>query len=487
MKNEDMKIRKRGAGMTMRVLGTAMLVLHTLLLGACSDWLDVSPDTEKKKSEMLSKTSGFRNVLTGAYIRMKSTDLYGQELVCGVPEDLAQHWNQSANSQGYYLNRYDYQAQAVESALSAIYNNLYKVVADVNGLLGDVDNGVLDEQNYNIIKGEALGLRAFCHFDLLRLFGPMPTDSIGSDAMLPYVTEVSIRPNPFLSYDAFTRQLLSDLQAAEDCLKQSDPILTTSIADLNTASKLSDNYFGYRQTRMNYYAVCALKARVLLWLGDKEEASRYARLVIDAKSPDGNSTYRLGTLNDVSTGDKTLSSEHIFDLKVDNLATTLGTGTAYQKTRTNLESQLFASGTTDIRFVNMWDNVFDSYYYEYHNYFVKYVQSSSMPTLSQNVIPLIRLYEMYLILMECGTLDEANALYTEMSAARNTMAEKVNTETQLKTLLAKEYNREFYGEGQAFYAYKRMGTLRIYFSTIKGTPEVYVAPLPTQEAVYKNE
>lgn len=458
----------------------------TLLLNGCSDWLDVSPDTEKKKSEMFSKPTGFRNVLTGAYIRMKSTDLYGQELVCGLPEDLALHWNTTTNSQGYYLNRYDYQASVVENALTAIYNNLFKVVADVNGLLGSIDNGVLGEQDYNLIKGEALGLRAFCHFDVLRLFGPMPTDTVDQKPILPYVTEVSIRPNAFISYADYTQLLLQDLQQAEDCLKQADPILTTSIADLNTASKLADNYYGYRQTRMNYYAVCALKARVLLWIGDKEEAARYAQLVIDAKSADGNRTFRLGTLNDVSTGDRTLSAEHIFDLKVDNLATTLGTGTAYQKNRTNLENQLYASGTTDIRFVNMWDNVFDSYYYEYHNYFVKYVQTSSMPTLSQNVIPLIRLYEMYLIVMECGTLEEANVLYKVMSEARNTMTEKVNTETQRNTLLAKEYNREFYGEGQAFYAYKRMGTLRIYFSTTKGTPEVYVVPLPQQEAVYMN-
>lgn len=27
---------------------------------------------------------------------------------------------------------------------------------------------------YKLIKGEALGLRAFCHLDLLRLYGPIP-------------------------------------------------------------------------------------------------------------------------------------------------------------------------------------------------------------------------------------------------------------------------------------------------------------------------
>ena len=152
--------------------GTAWLLSALLMLTSCNDWLDVSPSEQKKKSEMFSKAEGFRNVLTGAYIRMKSNSLYGQEMVCGTVENLAQHWNYSSNTIGSYLNTYNYRATVVENAMTAIYNNLFKVVADVNGLLGDIDNGTLGDDDYNLIKGEALALRAFCHFDVLRLFGP---------------------------------------------------------------------------------------------------------------------------------------------------------------------------------------------------------------------------------------------------------------------------------------------------------------------------
>lgn len=38
---------------------------------------------------------------------------------------------------------------------------------------------------------------------------------------------------------------------------------------------------------MNYYAVCALKARVYLWIGNKAKALEYAKLVIDAATPEG--------------------------------------------------------------------------------------------------------------------------------------------------------------------------------------------------------
>ena len=248
--------------------GILLLVFSPLLLSSCEDWLDVSPSEQKKKSEMFSKAEGFRNVLTGAYIRMKSNSLYGQEMVCGSIENLAQHWNYSSNTIGSYLNTYNYRATVVEDAMAAVYNNLFKVVADVNGLLGDIDNGTLGENDYNLIKGEALALRAFCHFDILRLFGPMPTNP-GSDRILPYVKEVINRPNTFLNYEQFTRELFNDIDEAEACLKKVDPILNNSIATLNTPSQLTDNFYGYRQMRMNYYAVCALKARVALWTGNK--------------------------------------------------------------------------------------------------------------------------------------------------------------------------------------------------------------------------
>ena len=45
----------------------AMISLNT----SCDSYLDVLPSTEKEKTDMLSKSDGYRSVLTGAYIRMK--------------------------------------------------------------------------------------------------------------------------------------------------------------------------------------------------------------------------------------------------------------------------------------------------------------------------------------------------------------------------------------------------------------------------------
>ena len=53
--------------------------------------------------------------------------------------------------------------------IDQVYTDFYNTIVNINNLLDFVDNGVLSEDMYNLIKGEALGLRAFCHLELLRI------------------------------------------------------------------------------------------------------------------------------------------------------------------------------------------------------------------------------------------------------------------------------------------------------------------------------
>ena len=47
------------------------------IFSACNDWLDVNPRTQVRKDVLLETQKGFRDVLTGAYIRLKNGNLYG--------------------------------------------------------------------------------------------------------------------------------------------------------------------------------------------------------------------------------------------------------------------------------------------------------------------------------------------------------------------------------------------------------------------------
>ena len=452
---------------------------------ACNDWLEVAPQAEKEEAEMFEKEVGFRNVLIGAYIRMKSNNLYGEDLTYGSIEMLAQHWT-NTDDLGKYLKAYNYEQSVVETKINSFYGNLYKVIADVNGLLNNIDarKEMFEGNNFEIIKGEALAIRAFCHFDVLRLFGPIPTN-LPEGTILPYVTTVSIVPNRLVSYNDFTTKLLADLDEAERCLEGNDPILTASIKELSTFELAQDdNCLCDLQMRMNYYAVCALKARVQLWLGNKNEALKYAQKVIDAKDPNGNVMFRLGSATDCANGDLIFSSEHIFNLNVYNLSDFKISAANTFYTNSTALKYFWASETTDIRRGKMWKEVYDNYWWTYYYYMTKYTQATNMPVWAKNSIPLFRLAEMYLIAMECGSIQNANDLYKEVCIARDITPVTFGSTEELSETLILEYNREFYGEGQAFYAYKRLGRSKIFGTSTVGSALIYVLPLPKAESLY---
>ena len=73
----------------------------------------------------------------------------------------------------YDFASHDYRADLVEMNLSQLFLKQYEIIANVNTLLEyiDIQNNVLTEDEEDLYKGEALGLRAFIHFDLIRLWG----------------------------------------------------------------------------------------------------------------------------------------------------------------------------------------------------------------------------------------------------------------------------------------------------------------------------
>jgi hypothetical protein len=248
-------------------------------------------------------------------------------------EFMARNWDNVGN----YLDinslvNASYADAGARNLTDKIYIKEYKVVADVNSILENIDakKDIFQDNNYALIKGEALTLRAFAHFDVLRLFGTMPGNP-GADPILPYVKEVSKDIVTLSTYDDFAKQVLADLDQAEVLLKDVDPITQFSLAEMNPTvgqgnlpPVISDDYYMYRQIRMNYYAVLALKARVYNWLvprGDanRVNAARYAQMLIDAKDRLGKPTFRLGELSDSQLGNSSFPSEHIAAVNIFNL------------------------------------------------------------------------------------------------------------------------------------------------------------------------
>lgn len=68
------------------------LLIPVLALGACNDWLDISPRTEIKSDDNFSSEQGYKDALTGVYILMTDQAVYGKEMTFGMVDVLAQYY-----------------------------------------------------------------------------------------------------------------------------------------------------------------------------------------------------------------------------------------------------------------------------------------------------------------------------------------------------------------------------------------------------------
>lgn len=149
----------------------ALLVL--LFCMGCSDWLDVRPKSQVKEDDLFTSESGFRDALIGIYALMGRTDTYGGNSTMGFLDILSQTYS----SVVYDYNKalvYDYQDETIKKVVDTLWSSNYYAIANCNYLLQNISKhgGVLSEKVRPLVEGEALALRAFLHFDLLRGFAP---------------------------------------------------------------------------------------------------------------------------------------------------------------------------------------------------------------------------------------------------------------------------------------------------------------------------
>ena len=435
-------------------------------LFGCTDWLTIQPETQVTKEDMFKTQAGFYDALTGSYILMRDNYSPSGQMVLGGVEYMANLWETTEGlGVAYYYASHDYRVERVERELGNMFLKQYEIIANLNILIKYIDNQqrVLTDKEEKLYKGEALGLRAFIHFDLIRLWGPMPTQVDESYKYLPYETTVQLENYPYSNYREYMNKLCADLDSAELLLKQVDPILS--------AGKSS----GYRPNRMNYYAVLGLQAQVHLWLGEKDEALRYARMVKDATSVDGKKLFSLGSQADLNRNDRVFyASEQLFGVAIEEFDDSripdgfkqLTTEVDALYTIKDIRLSLWFANNGGYRSPNKYDNMASSD-----------SQQTKAPSLS---VPMIRLAEMYLIIAECADLSEANGMYKEFLASRGLVTTEL-TESNRKEVIQLEYLKEFYAEGQMFYVYKRLGTVTMHWGTKECGEDVYVLPLPLRE------
>lgn len=457
-------------------------IMPCILLTSCNDWLDVQPRSQVEDTELFASESGYKEALAGVYSSMLASGTYAKEMTFGFMGVLGREWDYFSQGQYEDASNYDYDASVPTNYLRQIWATNYTGIANVNNLLSHIDDDpkLFSRDNYGVIKGEALALRAFLHFDLLRAFGVSFAVN-PEQPSIPYSTALSYRVFPQLTVREVAKAVLCDLRAAAELLQASDPIVTGR----DISESVDNGYLLNRQLHLNYYAVKGLEARVCMWMGDYTEALQAADEVI------ASGLFPWATIANLQSGtDRCLVTEHLFALN--NLTLTAdiadkyftdGTTNSFAVTRERL-LEYFDRATRDYRYTFLFKSGAGAN--AANRYLRKYDESSSSSAYYRYKMPLLRVAEMYLISSEVhyrqGDSETALSVLNELRLARN-LTTLANLPDDFYLELIREYRREFMGEGQLFFLYKRLNR-----PTILTNPEVdmvaekrYTFPLPLTE------
>lgn len=470
------------------IIKTVMAVGIGIAATSCEGYLDITPDGQVKRDEMLATNEGVEDALYGVYAKLRNTTLYGQEMYFSSLEIMSQTLYCYGNTGVTALGQYDYNNTSVKNVFAMVWNDMYNNISNVNSVLNAPLVDGATAYPANIYKGEALALRAMMHFDLMRLFAEQITVNPNAKG-IPYATEFSLKTPDFETLAENYNHVLADLQEAERLLADEGEYE-------NTTSFMSD-----RMIHLNLHAVRALMARVYLTKGDKDKALEYAEKVIAqsgrqlktktevindvagvlSKKECLFGVYFSGFYTQVSAKLQQTVSYSSLDLRGDFME-------MYEKGVSGLDFRTTAyftsvdmGGTAKYRLSKFTD------IYDLQN------NASARPADLIQGINMIRLPEMYYIAAEClldrdyqKALDYFNAVVTNRGLDALSGA---GEETLTQEVINTERYKEMIGEGQTFFNMKRQNlSIPSYDNSVTYRPEdgIYVVPIPDSEYENRN-
>lgn len=406
-----------------------LILSLSVLLFSCTK-LDVKP------TDIIDASKAYRNLsdvnlgLLGAYANLDYT-LIGVNSVVS-DEVMLPTENTVSNTDAH---RWLYTAD--NGSVTSAYPGYYVTIDRVNRTLAGLDGitvAAADQPLRDQYRGELLALRAFCHFELLRMYASAyQSGALGVPYMKTSVISYPAR-DPF---EVVVADAKADLVAAK-------ALLPTSFTD---------------NTRLTKTAVSAIQARLALYAKNWAEAITYATEAI-GQSPLATITQFPGIWTDVANNEVIWKLKRVLgDPRSDNLI-----GELYYR-----QSGGIVLYAPSFKLINTFDTSNDVRYAAYirfddtrgvntSKYLVnKYAGAAASPGLAD--IKLFRTGEMYLIRAEAEaeTSGDAAGDINVLRSARITGYNPVtfNGKDDLINAIYTERFKELAFEGHRFFDLKR--------------------------------
>lgn len=271
-----------------------MAIGIALLLGgnSCDHFLDTYPADSLIEENAITTEEDVVTALRGAYQGLLPAGYYGCDFIVqgDMQGDDMQTISISKRTENFY--RFSYRQN---NAPEGLWSIPYKVINRVNVLLAAIETKNIPESAVvKDAKGQALALRALCHFNLLITYG------------YPYLKDQGASLGASLVKEVLPATALPERKTVAEGYEMVIQDLKDALLLIGTEKN---------EGRFNKWAVEALLARVNLYKGDWDQAFYYADDVIR------HSPYSLVLNRDyVDSWVQEYTSESIFDLHISSLS-----------------------------------------------------------------------------------------------------------------------------------------------------------------------
>ena len=266
-----------------------LIILLTIVIGnlSCSRMLDTKPTDFSSPDSYYKTATELQAALNAVYRSLTTQEVYGNNYLYMFNTNTDDSYGRVVE------NTPSYQYDAADSKNEQFWKGLYLGIFRANMLLERVDAVQMDVDKRNVIKGEALFLRAFMHFMLVSNYGDVPLILKSTVS----VTDVDVPRTPMKQV---YEQITKDMIAAEDLLK------TQTATSLGHGGKITKT------------AVQGMLARVYLyWAGfPLKDVSKYKEALLWANKvvhPTGNAPEHA--LNPDYTGIFMNYAKDLYDVK----------------------------------------------------------------------------------------------------------------------------------------------------------------------------
>jgi starch-binding outer membrane protein, SusD/RagB family len=248
---------------------TLFTAILALVFSSCSkDYLNTVPTDQVSSESAFTTTANAMQALNGIhrsmYFQWNNQGESGEGSMNINREMLGEDLVMTSSGNGWYNTTYQWLAHRTETGTGPYFpwRMYYRIIANANMIINNIDKAVGPDADKKAIKGEALAYRGWAHFQLVQLFGKrydktaVPNTNLGVPIMLTNSIEGQARN----TVEEVYTQILTDLDDA--------------ITNLTGYTRANKSHF-------NVNVVKGIKARVALTMQNWALA---ASLAVEARA-----------------------------------------------------------------------------------------------------------------------------------------------------------------------------------------------------------